>query len=361
MKTMSKMIMCIAIMVCIVSIGEAAIKSVASGDWNNSATWDAGIPTSTDAVYLTGGYAVTNNSAGSIANLIRTGVDGAATLNVISGDLSSSGGDITAGHNGGSSGTINLTGGTITTAANKGTYIGGVIASAKGTLNISGGTFTAQNTRVGIYGEGVMNLSGSGVLSVNALDLGYYGGSTGIVNMTGGTLETINTVNIGKADGSYAELNLSGGTFSTATFKALNIGPSGTGKLKISGTDAVITLGDAVNFGANAFFEAALSSDGVTTVTGGNDKAITLDGALVLSALTGVSSVPSSVTLFQTQGSGAISGTFDTVDWGNLSGDLVYTDEQVRIDNLEVIPEPVTIGLFVLSGFVIFVMRRHVK
>ena len=87
--------------------------------------------------------------------------------------------------------------------------------------------------------------------------------------------------------------------------------------------------------GANATYEAGLSAAGVDTITAGNNKNIKLDGALILSALDGVSGVPESIVLFRTQGTGTISGTFSTVDWDDkLTGDLVYTSTQVRIDNV---------------------------
>ncbi len=55
------------------SVFSATITSVGSGDWSNSATWDAGVPNIGDDVIISNGHTVTLNQDASILSLIVNG------------------------------------------------------------------------------------------------------------------------------------------------------------------------------------------------------------------------------------------------------------------------------------------------
>jgi autotransporter-associated beta strand protein len=109
------------------------------------------------------------------------------------------------------SGTYTLSGGTM--AANgwlaMGRYIAGV-----GVLNVSGGTFTHNSTdrnfMVGEEGNGTLNVSNTGVVdSRGFFSIGHAGSGTGVVNLNGGKL-MVNQVDSGNAASSSA-FNFNGG------------------------------------------------------------------------------------------------------------------------------------------------------
>jgi arabinan endo-1,5-alpha-L-arabinosidase len=117
-----------------------------------------------------------------------------------------------------SDGTVNQSGGTLTTNGNfDGAFIigGRGSAAAVGTYNLSGGVVNANtNLRVGGYG-------------------------TGTVNQTGGTFNANGYASVGRFNGSTGTWDLSGGTLNQ-TAANLIIGESGRGTLNVSGTGSLV-------------------------------------------------------------------------------------------------------------------------
>lgn len=101
---------------------------------------------------------------------------------------------------GGSNGTINQSGGTISTS----NVTLGVRDDTSGTINQSGGTFTASNNlRVGADGIGIWDLSG-GTVNAKSVFLGDFDNSFGTMTVSGGTLNLSGDLNVGGALASNA-------------------------------------------------------------------------------------------------------------------------------------------------------------
>jgi hypothetical protein len=139
-----------------------------TGLWNDAANWDLGIPGNDDAQISNGGTAIIDDT--------QTVTTGFATMGVGTGN----------------SGTITMTGGTLTTnfdiriGGNATTGGGtGVFNFSKGTIFMNGGNL---NTGQGPTSNGTLNMSG-GTLTVNSGAIFAVGNrGTGTVNQSGGIL-----------------------------------------------------------------------------------------------------------------------------------------------------------------------------
>ncbi len=168
---------------------------------------------------------VTIPTGGSMSNAyfddVGQDTNDSATLNLGGGILTTLS-DFNLGDLGASTGTVNLTNGTMTVNA---LFVGSANAAgstASGTFNQYGGTNTEVNTGVGEFciggrtstsGVGVYNLFG-GVLNAGA---GIRVGSTGIgtFNINGGTVNALQGINIARIAGSIGTNNLNGGLLAT--------------------------------------------------------------------------------------------------------------------------------------------------
>lgn len=118
---------------------QMAFNSVASGDWNNASTWDAGsVPTCAGVVNIMNGHNVTVNSTGNLAS--NTTINAGGTLTIASGD-------VTVGCTNNNSiltnnGTLTVSGGTLNVNGN---YLG----NAGSTLNQSGGDMNVDGNAAG--------------------------------------------------------------------------------------------------------------------------------------------------------------------------------------------------------------------
>ena len=100
----------------------------------------------------------------------------------------------------GSNGTINQSGGTISTS----NVTLGVRNDTSGAINQSGGTFTATNNlRIGADGTGTWELSG-GTVNAKSIFLGDFDNSFGTMTVSGGTLNLSGDLNVGGALASNA-------------------------------------------------------------------------------------------------------------------------------------------------------------
>ena len=257
--------------------------STNNGAWSNAATWNTP-PVNGVSAIVTGGNTVTfgpedsytgsdpwgwgANGVGGLGvggDASFGGPGGAGTLNITGGTLTSGG--MWAGHGG--TGTINLSGGTLNIGGQHMLYgwnTSSYLNVSGGTLNMtgSGSVFRFGNSGqsfMNITTNGVANLSGSGIdlllnsqINVNGgtLNLTNTTETNSIVNVTAGSQMLVNnggsvnllagTQTIGVNEGFYlghggstGTLNISGGTWQQNTFMRLGVSASGNGIINQTG------------------------------------------------------------------------------------------------------------------------------
>jgi autotransporter-associated beta strand protein/T5SS/PEP-CTERM-associated repeat protein len=160
-------------------------------------------------------------------SLLAGGFDGvttaSATINQTGGAVNLNGDDNRTG--GSSPATWNVSAGTVTS---NGWMTLGRYANGTGTMNASGTAVVTQNHvdrpfRLGEGGTGVLNVTGSAIVSApnaGGFSLGGGGGSAGTINLDGGTL-VANRIYSGGNDG-VSTVSLDGGTLQAATGANLN-------------------------------------------------------------------------------------------------------------------------------------------
>jgi T5SS/PEP-CTERM-associated repeat protein len=182
-------------------------NSFASGNWNSTGTWTAGIPTDTSSATINGGHTVTLDQVGAITNLLDVGTIADETGNInISGELTVFDSDEV-------------------TEPNTSAIRLGQVAGSTGNLTMSGGqVFISEDSdSIDEFNDGDLVIGQSG---------------TGTATITDGTLTAADEVFIGQDPGSNGTLNISGGTLNAAR-RSLQVGFSGTGTLNISGTGVI--------------------------------------------------------------------------------------------------------------------------
>ena len=172
-------------------------------------------------------------------------------------------------------GTLNVNGGTITTADNGNMYIGR--RNGTGTLNQSNGVIIV-NKEFGVgtrddnkIGTGTYNLSGGTISVSNNIFIGKELGSLGNVNMTGGTMTTSDKLQIGhnQSTGAFTQ---SGGTVNVQNEIYLGNETTNTsvGTYTLSGA-AVVNVGNEVVVGRE-------NGTGVLNLDGGTLNANKISG-----------------------------------------------------------------------------------
>lgn len=197
-----------------------------------------GILVSAGTLSFSGSENLTLNSQyGSSSTLLISGpTANAATLNV-SGNASVTvtNGWLTLGLNAGETGTMNVSGGTVTVS-------NALVVGEKGdgVLNISGGTLKlTTNSLWGAnnIGTGTVTISGSGRLEVPSANLSVRGDH--VINVEGGTFQvtTLNVIDSILNTNPHSTLNIKSGTVSaqTVNFTLMNDSSSGTGTVNLLG------------------------------------------------------------------------------------------------------------------------------
>lgn len=133
-----------------------------------------------------------------------------ATANISGSAVVSLGAGMMLGDNGGGSGTMNVSGGTVNT--NGGVWLAGLAS----VLNVSGGTFTATGGTECGGGSGTttstITVSGTGTLNANSLIISRGGSSaTSVINLNGGTLTATGITHLTTT--SPTTMNFNGGVF----------------------------------------------------------------------------------------------------------------------------------------------------
>ena len=280
--------------------------STNNGAWSNAATWNTPPVNGVSAV-VTGGNTVTFGSEDSytgssawwnglgVGGGSEYGPAGAGTLNITGGTLTTGG--MWAGHGG--TGTINLSGGTLNIGGQHMLYgwnTSSYLNVSGGTLNMtgSGSVFRFGNSGqsfMNITTNGVANLSGSGIDLLASSQINVNGGTLNLTNTTqansivnveagsqmlvnnGGSVnllagtQTIGMIgNTNRVEGFYlghggstGTLNISGGTWQQNTY--LRMGAFASGNGIINQTGGTFEMGGA--------FEAWGSSPSAYNLSGG--------------------------------------------------------------------------------------------
>ncbi len=210
---------------------------VNSGSWDVASNWSNGwLPRTND----------TANIGDNLTATLATGVSGNAYILGVGPDYNKTG-------------TLNITGGNLTTYATTETAsatVGGNSGSV-GILNISSGTFTnAHILAVGFSGTGTLNITGGAVISQYA-NLGWLSGSNGTVNISSGWfIITGQDLRIGL--GGTGALNMTGGT--------VLVGAGGSGVVNLDGRGTLNIGTGGAGWGNLAAASVTGSSTDVTSV-----------------------------------------------------------------------------------------------
>jgi autotransporter-associated beta strand protein/T5SS/PEP-CTERM-associated repeat protein len=280
---------------------------------------------------------------------------GAATLNMSGGALQT-GEWMVIGINAGVSGTLNMSGGTVTAAATNASAFSTIGAGGgTGTVNLSGGTYNdMQKTLLGenTGGTGNFNISGTGVLHTKRIEVGAGAGN---ISFNGGTLRARQN-DVDFIDSvATTTLNAGGGTIDTNGFDitiADNIGGTGaltkigTGKLTLSSANTYTgaTTVNAGNLAVNGTLTSAITANSGATFsgTGSTTGSLTLNGGSVLSVNTtteftanGVNFAGSTEMIFES--ALTPTSTYDVVTYGvgGLSGfaNIVQTSRGLLVND----------------------------
>ncbi|MDP4282105.1 MAG: T9SS type A sorting domain-containing protein [Bacteroidota bacterium] len=140
------------------SVQADTIQAIKTGGWASSATWDKGVPTSSDDVIISNGYVVTINTNATSASLTLGQNNKAGTIQFTN-----------------SSFTLTLSSGLILGDGGSTNGKGNISMSGGGTLKI-GGSFTAPNPGTFTPGSGTIEYNGTGyqvILSTSILGSSY--------------------------------------------------------------------------------------------------------------------------------------------------------------------------------------------
>ena len=247
------------------------------------------------AISMTNGYGVENNYSTGTGTINISGGTISASSYAISagvGTVNISGGTISAGFNTVStnSGTVNISGGTISTT-NSGSS---VYVSAGGTVNISGGTISAKTVpAVNITSAAKVTISGTAVITSATTTSGtIFLNNNGALTewrlrITGGTVENTATGNA-IYQNSAGEIQISGGRVLAKEGYAIRKDANGTGTINLSNNGIVFAYGEdeeevisgTYTQTGNAVLCAWNKSAGTSTYTAGtNDDIFKLPAA----------------------------------------------------------------------------------
>ena len=223
------------------------------------------------------------------------------------------------GRNGGSDGTIAMTGGTITKGGANDLVVGADNANAKGTIAISGGLInvTAGVTNIGKNaGVGTLTMSGTAEFRTTQMVVGV-GTGVGTVNFNGGTLKT-------------SKLNGGAGT-STVHFNGGTLLATADSPTFVSGLSTVDILAGGAFIDTQTFTETAsqiFSGSGTLTKLGSGTLNLTGD-----STHTGLTKVSDGKLVVTTRGTTA-AGAFSVANGKTLGITRRFSEESLNAASL---------------------------
>lgn len=226
--------------------------------WNETDTpsdalvaWNSG----NDAVFAGGGGTIVSNGA----SLVTGDVFFRATPYDLEGDLSLTGRVIVE----------NLGALTVTDAVT----IGGDLGLYNGTLNVNGGSFTtAAHGYVGIddISNGRLNITDGGSVSFTSVSVGTFESSYGFITVdgAGSTLTATGGIIIGQ--GGYGSLTIQNGADLTAPSVNFGAGESAAGHGLITGEGSTLTVSGSMQVGLESSGSLTVAEGGVLEVTVGD-------------------------------------------------------------------------------------------
>ena len=250
---------------------------------------------STSYLYVSSGLMNVSGGEVNTTGVLCVGNSGAATLNVTGGQINANNPEgILLGGNAGSTGTMNVDGGSINSAASPGRIRIGVNDGGVGILNVYNGNVYATSLVLGAYAKpefpgsaGTMNVYGGNIQTTDNISLGdqartsgtlnvYTGGSlnlagqriyvglngTGELNVEGGEIR-FQEISIGQNSTGVGTMTLSAGEASAVD--QIQVGNTGKGTLEVSG-GKLSSSSFAIGNGGN--------SEGEMTVSGGGEVSV---------------------------------------------------------------------------------------
>jgi len=290
----------------------------------------AGVVTQSDGSVSAGTIVVNNSGTGDLSRYDLSGGTVSATTSATvrnAGQLNISGGTFSAAAlTADSGGAVNLSGGTLN--------MNGTL-TANGTVTINGGMISNNIAGVGATGR---TMAGGGAIKM----------LSGSYALTGGAATDVVQINTALFEISGGAVNLSG---------QVRVGAGA--EMKIIGNDATIQFGRLNNQGTQTgTFRFVFDEDGVSTVNSAgyiNLSAATLivDG----SAFTGEAGT---FDLFKgtTLSGVALADNISVSGFDSYGGAYVTQDVDSGLVQLTVIPEPATVGLFIVASVGLMILRR---
>lgn len=264
-----------------IGTGDILVGKGGTGTWTNSGSG------TTRAQSIIAGYDSTGVGTVNLSSTTGGGTDmqaddiiigksGTGTLNVVSGDLLVNVGSLPRDYNAGNgdAGISVLTDGD--TPREKRWIVAGYAAGSTGTINQSGGTITTGDAVIGRDGTGILTISGGTFTTDNQAtsNVGTFGvplgdlivgdiTGTGTATITAGTLDIKNDLYIGKSAGASGTFTANGGT------------------VNVNNNDTAGNFGIAATVGASDTLRITSNSNSTTSfvVKGHTDVYGTLTGA----------------------------------------------------------------------------------
>jgi fibronectin-binding autotransporter adhesin len=249
----------------LVNIGNNTVLSTSPSANNAFSVGDSNIGSgaaTSGTLNITGGFVTSNIGEMWIGNQANNlSPQGNGTVNLSAGALTVGNWFVVGRF--GATGVVNMTGGSLTQQTN-GNFDVAVGAGAQGTFNQSAGTVNVgQQLLIPENGDtttlGTYNLSGSGLLITNSWLAVGRGGGTGVFNFSAGTLLHTSNNHITVGSGGAGLFNMTGGLLVDSASSAY-VGENSDGTLSIAGGTARL---NQIEFGLNA------GHNGTVDLTGG--------------------------------------------------------------------------------------------
>lgn len=306
-----------------------------------------------------------SGGTGNVVGVILANSDGGVGTLTVSGGLLTGTGSLTVGEGSGSTGTVWLTGGSLS-FTDMVTLVADP-AGAVGSITVSNGTAELREVTIGVFGDGALTMVGGTLDASVSFTLAYGLSTTATLTQSGGWLITTNAPSISTGT---VIIQSSGGTWLAG---GLSFAYANAGTFTISGgtniLDGGLTVGSSMGSGAVWVTSGQLSvTNGSTTIASDSISQFTVTGGVVqLRDVTVAASSPAGsltvaggdVTLATTLavgvGFGGSSGTL-TVSGGHLTvnGDsqlgFIGGTGTLKVSGGSITAQAVTLGVFGGTG-----------
>jgi T5SS/PEP-CTERM-associated repeat protein len=263
-----------------------------------------------------GSLTIRNNAVASLGGLIIGVVNGSnSSLNIQAGATVSLGTTQIASSLTSATGSINISGGTLTQPGVSGFSIG-TSSTSNGSINVSGGSFSTGTDVTSVYATGSINLSG-GSFTANG-DLAFIGGT---LTQTTGAFSWAPSHNMTIQSGGKVNL----GTFTTPASANITISGSGS-QLNANGANFVVTSGAQVNIAAGGTLTGpgsiTVNATGSIDISGGSfapNGDLSISGGDLTQTTGAFSLAPSHNLTIQSGGTVSLNGPYTTPTNANIT------------------------------------------